>query len=394
MAGYLFSIGKKNNKPDFDTLYEFINRGVYSTNIPNPHRIWKPYQEGTFADYFSMNEGDNIYFFIDRKIYGIGRLININGHCKFLNYPNSNQPTIQRYQEIRPLLLYDKGVRAINNRFLCTFEASPHFFQNGIDMDEVLSSAPEKFKILRAFQNLSFIKFSDTENQGFKDIILRRNIAAINTPNEDNIFNQNIEESHSEIREKTNGNDHYVVEIAPFLNTINNPNGSLKHEMAIEAALIFQLNYNKSNAREIFGAWDYLSHQVIASPFKPLHYVDKMDVFGYNFIPNQKPTICDFLVVEIKRGEISSQDILQLMKYVDWIKNEYAYSDYSMIKAFMLGYSYTQEALENFAENIERKFIKGVRPSVSTEWNNVTLVQYRFNEDTQLLDFTNVTPNG
>ena len=39
-------------------------------------------------------------------------------------------------------------------------------------MDEVLSSAPEKFKILRVFWKLSFIKFSDTENQAFKDIIL------------------------------------------------------------------------------------------------------------------------------------------------------------------------------------------------------------------------------
>lgn len=260
-------------------------------------------------------------------------------------------------------------------------------------MDEVLFSAPEKFKILRAFQNLSFIKFSETENQGFKDIILRRNIDAINLPNEDNVFNQNIEESHNEIREQITGNNIYSVDISPILNTINNPNGSLSHEMAVEAALIFQLNHNKSNAREIFGTWDYLSHQVIASPFKPLHYIDKMDVFGYNFIPNQKPTICNYLVVEIKRGEISSQDILQLMKYVDWIKNEYAYGDYSMIKAFMLGYSYTEGALEDFSKNIERRFIKGVRPSISTEWKDVKLIQYRYNEATQLLDFTNITPD-
>ena len=393
MAGYLFSIGKKNNKPNFDTLFDFINKGVYSTIISTPNTTWRLHQEGTFADYFSMKEGDNVYFFIDRKIYGIGRLININGDCKFLNYPNANQPSVQNYGDVRTSMLYDNGVDTLKNRFICTFESAPHFFQNGIDMDEVLFSAPEKFKILRAFQNLSFIKFSETENQGFKDIILRRNIDAINLPNEDNVFNQNIEESHNEIREQITGNNIYSVDISPILNTINNPNGSLSHEMAVEAALIFQLNHNKSNAREIFGTWDYLSHQVIASPFKPLHYIDKMDVFGYNFIPNQKPTICNYLVVEIKRGEISSQDILQLMKYVDWIKNEYAYGDYSMIKAFMLGYSYTEGALEDFSKNIERRFIKGVRPSISTEWKDVKLIQYRYNEATQLLDFTNITPD-
>jgi len=163
--------------------------------------------------------------------------------------------------------------------------------------------------------------------------------------------------------------------------------------MAIEADLIYQLSNNSQNAINIFGSWDYLTHQVIASPFKPIDYMDKMDVFGYKYIQNQEPTISNYLVVEIKKDEINSQDILQLMKYVDWIKNEYTYNDYSMIKAFMLGFSYTQDALNTFLENVERKFIKGVRPSVSTEWTNVKLIQYRFNQDDNTLNFTDVTPN-
>lgn len=386
MAGYLFSL---NN---LDSLTECINKGVYSTIISNPNNIWRLQHEGTFADYCSMKEGDNVYFFIERKIYGIGTLVNIENDCKYLNYPNANQPTTQNYTEIRENILLDVGELSIQNRFICTFKPFPHFFTNGIDMDETLSSSPDKFKILRAFWKLSFIKFSDEENQAFKDIILRRNIETINFPNDDNSFSSNYVQFHNDISNKIRINN-YRLDIAPFLNTINNPNGSLRHEMAIEAALIYQLTTNDVRTTNIFGNWSYLSHQVIASPFKPIDYMDKMDIFGYKFIQDETPTIESFLIVEIKRGEINSQDILQLMKYVDWIKNEYAFGDYSMIKAFMLGYNYTNEAIELLNQNSSRKYIKGVRPSISTEWNDVELIQYRFNEETNLLDFENITPN-
>ena len=394
MAGYLFSIGKNNKgKPDFEALNHCINNGVYSTKMSEPKSVWNMQQEGTFADYCSMKEGDNVYFFIDRKIYGIGKLVNINGNCKFLNYPNSNTPINPNYNTVKHELLFDYGKNSVNNRFICTFEPFPFFFKNGIDMDEILSSAPDKFKMLRVFWKLSFIKFSDTENQAFKDIILRRNINAIKNPNDNNTFKSNYHISHEKIRLKTYTNPNYQLNIAPFINTINNKNGSLKHEMAIEASLIYQLSNNLPNTRNIFGSWDYLTHQVIASPFKPVEYMDKMDVFGYKYIKSQKPTISDYLVIEIKKDEINSQDILQLMKYVDWIKNEYAYGDYSMIKAFMLGHSYTQDAIDNYVKNIERKFIKGVRPSISTEWKDVKLIQYNFNPKNNLLDFIDITPN-
>lgn len=388
MAGFLFSLDNE------ESLIECINRGVYSTRLSEPRNVWGIHHEGTFADYSSMKEGDNVYFFIKRKIYGIGSLVNINGQCKFLNYPNSNLPTIQNYDDIQVNLLLDLGNNeSLNSRFICTFIPFPMFFKNGIDMDEILSSSPGSFKILRAFWKLSFIKFSDDENQAFKNILLRRNLNAVENPNIENTFQSNHIDFHNEILNKVIQNDSYNFSIAPFLNTINNNDGSIKHEMAIEASLIYQLTSNHQQTVEIFGNWDYLTHQVIASPFKPIDYMDKMDVFGYKFIQNQNPTISNYLVVEIKKGIINSQDILQLMKYVDWVKNEYSYSDYSMINAYMIGFGYTEDALLNFTQMVERKFIQGVRPSVSAEWKNVKLVSYIFNTDENILDFV-ITANA
>lgn len=382
MAGYLFSLDNE------ESLVDSINRGIYSTKLSVPNNVWRLPQEGTFADYCSMKEGDNVYFFIGRKIYGIGALTNINGDCKFLNYPNANLPTVQSYNEIQDQLLLDIGdENSVNLRFICTFIPYPVFFSSGIDMDELLSSSPSNFKILRAFWKLSFIKFSDDENQAFKNILLRRNIDAIKNPNNQNTFESSYLLFHNVINEKTSNNNQYSLSIAPFLNTIANQNRSIRHEMAVEAAIIFQLTIGHQQTINIFGNWDYLSHQVIASPFKPIDYIDKMDIFGYRYIENQKPTLSNYLVVEIKRNSVNSQDVLQLMKYVDWVKSEYAFGDYGMIKAFIVGFDFTDDALTQFENIIERKFIYGVRPSVSSIWNDVKLVRYSFNELTNLLDF-------
>ena len=381
MAGFLFSLDSE------ESLIDSINKGIYSTRLSAPNNVWRIHHEGTFADYCSMREGDNVYFFIDRKIYGIGTLTNINGDCKFLNFPNANLPTVQNYDEIQDQLLLDIGVNSINLRFICTFIPYPVFFRNGIDMDEILSSSPNSFKILRAFWKLSFIKFSDEENQAFKNILLRRNIDAIDNSNNGNTFDTNFQAYHNLINERTANNNLYALSIAPLLNTIVNENGSLKHEMAVEAAIIFQLTINHPQTTNIFGSWDYLTHQVIASPFKPIDYIDKMDIFGYRYIENQKPTLSNYLVIEIKRNAVNAQDVLQLMKYVDWVKNEYAFGDYGMIKAFIVGNEFTEDALTEFENIVERRFIYGVRPSVSATWNDVKLISYSFNEQTNLLDF-------
>lgn len=388
MAGFLFNLDSSQS------LLNCIERGIYSTRLASPkNSLWRISQEGTFADYCSMKAGDNIYFFIDRKIYGIGSLVNIGDDCKFLNYPRANEPIEFQYEELAEQLLLDlEGEGTMNHRFLCTFVPFPFFFKKGIDMDETLSSAPEKFRILRAFWKRSFIKFSDEENQAFKDIILRRNLDAIYKPSELNTFFSNYQESHLRIETRIRNNEEYQLNVSPFLSSITNDNGSIRHEMAVEAALLYQLSYFDIATIEIFGKWDYLSHQVIASPFKPIDYMDKMDVFGYKYINEETPTISNFLVVEIKRDTIYAQDVLQLMKYVDWIKNEYAFGDYSMIKAFLVGFDFAQEALDNFKEDGKRKYIQGVRPSIASEWSDIRLVKYKYDRETELLAFEDITP--
>ncbi|SHK62175.1 hypothetical protein [Tepidibacter formicigenes] len=183
MAGYIFSLDNENS------LRFCIENGIYSTYLSHPsNNRWRIHHEGTFGDYATMKEGDNIYFFIDRKIYGIGTLININGDCKFNNYPSSTLPIIQDFEDIKDDMLLNDNEKNLNNRWICIFEPNPNFFKIGIDMDDVLASKPESFRMLRAFWKLSFIKIDDEENKALKDIILKRNEEYINSQNTNYIF--------------------------------------------------------------------------------------------------------------------------------------------------------------------------------------------------------------
>jgi len=375
MAGYIFTLD------NIDSLNEIIKNGVYSTNLNVPLKnSWLAPHEGTFTDYLSMSEYDNVYFFNARKIYGIGKLININGDCKHLNFPNADIPLTESFLTLKNKMILNKSSFNLCNRFLCTFDSSPYFFKNGIDMDDVLSSNPEAFKMLRVLQKLSFIKIDDVENKALFDIILKTNENEIANPK--NIFTYS-NKLHTRMQVLIDIN--YKADSKNILSLAANKS-KIKHEMAIEAAII---DYIKNTKDSIFGDWDYLSHQVVASPFKPVHYMDKMDIFGYKFISSFK-TISKYLTIEIKKDIADKEVINQLMKYVDWINQEYSFGDYSMIEAFVVAEDFPEEVIKLKKEAGKRTFVKGRRPAITKHWSDLRLIKYLFNEQTRELEFIEV----
>ena len=98
--------------------------GVYSAHLSSQ----SPAFIGTLADYLGMKKGDDIYFFTNRKIYGIGELIDIeNIDCRFRIHSKSNEGD--------DLI---ETTKSSGHYFVCTFIPKPYFFKNGVDMDEVL----------------------------------------------------------------------------------------------------------------------------------------------------------------------------------------------------------------------------------------------------------------
>lgn len=376
MAGYIFSLKDKTS------LEKCIHDGVYSTIINMPkNNIWNVAHESTFGDYMTMKEGDKVFFFHDRKIYGIGELVTVKFDCKLLNFPNADLPHDDGFIHTKQKMILNEIPENINNRMLCTFKGAPSFFKNGIDMDEALTYHPDNFKMLRAFWKLSFIKLDDIETKNLIDIILKNNEQFLN--HNIGIFNEAYT-THKRVKQIANHK--YRVSSTNILNEYAEDNGSVRHEMAVELGVLDTLSNNKAS---IFGKWDYLSHQVIASPFKPIEYMDKMDIFGYKYIPNFN-TISKYLIIEIKKGIANENDISQLMKYVDWVNQEYSFGDYNMIEAFLVAYDFANN-IKDFREKIAvRNYIKSRRPPTSEKWSNIRLIKYKFDKVTKKLQFIEV----
>lgn len=149
---------------------------------------------------------------------------------------------------------------------------------------------PEAFRILRAIWKLSFIKFDAEENQAFRNAILKLNQRALARPEaHGDVFEQKQRATHERIAHLV-ANAAYGLDAAPLVKACATDD-RLRHEMALKAGLLHQLATHEPATTATFGSWDYLSHQVIASPFKPIDYMDKMDVFGSAYIPEYAPLL-------------------------------------------------------------------------------------------------------
>ena len=355
MAGFIVSVNKNTD------LEELIRNGAYASNLPNEFDISKSkiIAYSTLADYFSIRKGDNIYFLKERKIYGVGEIINIKNNMFLENYVNSSD-----LNNINNQVVTLDGNNKPNARWVCFFKPKINFFKNGVDMDDVLQYKPASFRMLRAFQDRTFIKIDDEENSALKEFIYLRNrnyslYYEYSCKNQDRLQIEKL--------------DAYFFNNKKLLKNKVLENGRLPLEMLLEAVIIKHIQeYGILNEK-----WDYVSHQVIASPFKPLSYIDKMDIFAYRFLeyPHESKPIEKYLVLELKKDKADINTIQQTMRYVDWICNEYASGDYSLIKAGVVAYEYG--SLDLLQDTISRTFIASTHPIVTRKWNDLTCLTYK-----------------
>lgn len=366
MAGYLFAFSEE------DAMFECMKSGVYSTLV---NCTWSNAVSATLADYVTMKPGDNVYFFSSRKIYGIGELIDIvPGRTVVENFPGSTSRSKIDYAMVCDKALVDPGSDKRVKRWLVAFRPAPYLFSEGIDMDDLLAMDDGSFKSLRVFWKRSFIKLDDRENTSFKAALLRRNLDVL-AGLSSRFVSCRSERSIALLRREIGGNDR-LVDIPKLLANSRNEDGSLSSEMLLEVGLLDQLAKGDEETVGVFGSWDYLSHQVHASPMKPVDYMDKIDVFGYRWIRGFEPIVEKYLVVELKKGPVTGGDIGQAMKYIDWIHAEYAKGDYSMVRGFLVGHKVLIDDIAREKVSAERRYITGARPAISCTWSDLAFVAY------------------
>ena len=372
MAGYLFTFSDK------DSLDKCMREGSYATLMSVS---WNGAVAATLGDYATMQAGDSVYLFSNRMVYGIGEIIEIeDGVTVAENFPAATSSSKIDYHSANLDSITDEpivtaGEKPKAKRWVIAFKPSPALFAKGVDMDDLLASNPKAFRSLRVFWKRSFIKLDDEEELAFRTAILRRNSEAIKNSGMSDTVVSDYRSTLKCYRERLRGK-RPELGIAGLMREKRKKDGSLASEMLLEVATLWQLHRHDPRSEAVFGRWDYLSHQVPASPMKAVDYMDRMDIFGYRWIEGFKPIIGKYLVVELKKDVVSGTDIQQVMKYVDWCRNEYANGDYSLITAFLVGRHIDKASVRESIATAERNYVVGARPPESHVWDDLHFVEY------------------
>lgn len=375
MAGYIFAVAKDSWN---NFCEESLKRGFFTPFVPiidlsgTDRQIKSTYKIllATYADLVTMKAGDNIYFLSDRKLYGIGKAVNIDLDCKYDNYINASALLPDDQVETNSALT----TQVTNARWVCFFVPAPQFFKLGVDMDDVLRYKPNAFKMLRAFEGLSFIKIDDEENRALKEYIFLENEKVGRSGEAYFAFDDSL---HAVLNDRDLSP--YKLNLRKVLEAHDIE--ELRSEMLVEAFFLQKVAQGKM---PFIGRWDHLTHQLIASPFKPLKYIDKIDVFGYRFseyYPDDPKLITKFLIIELKKDKINKSTLEQLMQYVDWICDEYASGDYALIEAYVLGSGMVRNTAQAKQDICQRSYIVSTHPVVQKKWTNVKFIQYQIEED-------------
>jgi hypothetical protein len=398
MSGYIMNLGGEGKHDGRKKLELYTKYGAYGTIIKPPQKkkeeyFWGPDAEMTLADYLAIRPGALVFFFLRRKIYGVGRVVSFKVGAQELvalaNYPGASCPNASPPQNTEDYLWRENGEESL--RWVIFFEPYPYFFRTGLDMDEVLASDVKGVaRSLRVFERASFIQMENEETQLILDLLLRRNEKVINgSPSVEDIFDSSeVTQAHAMVREQEL--TRYRIDLDGLIQKYANRDGTVKHEALVHAWLANALAQRQEQAVKIFDNWDYMTNQYPASPQKPVRYMDRIDIFGYiekTITPEAQPTIVRYKIVEAKKDMVESEaEIDQLVGYVDWIAHTRAGGDYNLVEAYLVAHNYAAKVTKYVEDALPRLFVTPWRPYAPNEWKRLHLIQYTCKEGTPALE--------
>ena len=350
---YLFTLSKPDEYTgeDIDYVKSIFEKWFYWPRCFNDG--WNLIIPNVF-ELFWIKEEDNIYFFINRKIYWIWKVI------------KNTDSVIQKDLEWNYGFHFDEN---FDNKFLFSW----------IDMDELLSSDNNSYSMIRSLDWVSFIKLDIEENLRLRWFIYNK--SEVKTLNLSNRL-----ETES-VLWKDLVNDNYY-----------DTNNRITNEKVIETWFLNMFINYEEQFSSYFWDLDYLSSQIPASPQKPVRYMDKMDLFWYKLVKNHILTKSKYIIIELKKGLLKKDDIYQLLKYVDYVSKNYCWWDYWMIDAYLVWASYIQsrerkerELLELLShENNSRHYVLW-RELEPTTWSgsSMKILNYKFNWDELIVNNVN-----
>jgi len=409
MKGYIFSVGGPSRPPDILKAGLF---GVWQNTKERKDetKYWGPNQLATFADYLTISPGDLIFFFKERKIYGVAEAVGIDNDagsfCAYLNYPESYKPDPPQPSDG----IITEGEWS-SVRVALPFVPSPVIYSEGIDMDEALTGIESSFFWgLRYWEGFSFQELSWEEAMFLKKRMLIR-------------FGHNHEMSPNREQDTL---IEYVEKQKPFgqlslwdlLKSDEpeyiNESGELKSEALLHGLLIEHLK--KSHLKPLSEAKSFdIYHELACSPPKPTTYVDKLDIMVARHFDESLRQPYRYDVLEVKKAAIPEtksrsidgkqksikltfeEQTSQLMKYVDFISSNWCAGNYGAVKSYLIGKLYEDDFKTKFkeardqAKTFTRTYVLNPREGKEAHkrWDSLELLQYDVDCEHEEINLTN-----
>lgn len=366
---------------------------------------WSHPMIATFSDYTTIRPGDRVFFFADRLIYGIGRVVDAlgqSGRGSFLNYEHADRPTPPEPPQGSSVIGPADSPEWKRIRVVVPFVGDPQLFSVGIDMDEVLGSpGADAAWGLRFWQGLSFQQLGEAETRLLINVFERRFANAIGGPGAHRVDSPDVDELAIRFRPDVNrpfSMRRLVAGDPPaYLSR-----GAFRHEETLHGLLIEEMGLTAGP----LGAATRLDvfHELSASPPKPAQWADRMDVVGSRHYPGR--SAFDALsfsvawdIVEAKKDVLSGSatthdaSMTQLMKYVDFVAANYAGGNYSAVSAAFVARDFgpniiaRREELDQSAEGLlSRSYVLNPREIPPTRtWASVRLLTYAWDEGSESL---------
>lgn len=343
MKGYLFAVSGVDDIPKLMDLGAF---GVQQNTVTERDRpAWNWQMQATFADYMTIDPGDLIFLFSDRRIYGVGRVRSLEGHPTtgaWWNWPDAADPASEAPEEALTL----PGGRT--PRVVVPFEPAPVIFRRGIDMDEVLTH-PHARPDWRLFfwGGLSFSSLEEQETATLYGALVRRFGEDAAEPVDTSI--RHFEPQHpfrfSDLL--AFDEDQYVDEDGDFRKEAT-LHGLFIQALKDEPGILGLESDAQVKNKSIF-------HEVPASPPKASsRWVNRFDVLRIRTWGDRTmnfPHHWD--IFECKKDALRKEEperaLAQLMAYVDFMAREKTAGDYGAVSGHWVAPDYADALINRLA---------------------------------------------
>lgn len=329
---------------DEDTLKLYLNKGIYGflmkpVNEEAPSSRSKHY--AALADYACAREGQDVFFFLKRKIVYGGKIIGSDKSGSFF----LNGDTSPLGRKSNASLFWDESSRYESTVKSGVFkiedsEKSQPFilrFEKNDDTGKYIISDDLYFELGKypfplpsnSMQGMGFCTLTPGEVNSIKELV--------------GVSSKHIDFSSSN-GVNTTGNG----------TLFNESLVSIKDTFINESQLEFTI---LSSLKPFINIWpgDYvLCRQVPISPFKPMN-MDRADICLYSKDEPIKDGTIPNIVVELKLGKADYKAYVQATRYLKWLEKITTPEEFDKIQAFVIADSFSKIKREKVDTKYESK---------------------------------------